>query len=62
MEEEEANAEIALMAFSDSEVYTNGWSKSCASLKELESLKIKYDSQRMNSIMSVIVWLIIKED
>lgn len=33
------------MAFSDSKVYVNGCSKSCSPLKELETLKAKYDSQ-----------------
>ena len=47
MDEEEASPEIALMAFSDSEIYVNGCSKSCSTLKELKELKAKYDSQRV---------------
>lgn len=40
--------EIALMAFSDSEVHSNNsCSKSCKALKEYEKLKEQYDEQRL---------------
>ncbi|GKB95470.1 hypothetical protein Tco_0981607 [Tanacetum coccineum] len=47
-DEEEAPAEMALMAFSDSEVLSaKSCSKTCTALKEYEALKKHYDEQRI---------------